>query len=115
MVQKEELLRIHLLLSLLTGLIAAALSWPITRRLGDNRRGQIAWAFGIFWLGWYGVLLLLALRPWPARIPCPNCNRLRVVDRESCEHCGAVWARPLRDGTEIFDTASREVAAAIAS
>ena len=96
-----------LLLSLLSGLPAAVLAWLISRRCGDTRRGQIAWAFGVFWLGGYGVLLLLALRAWPARVTCPNCGRLRVVDRTECEHCGAQFARPRRDGTEIFDEVER--------
>ncbi len=90
------------------GLVAAIPAWLICRRLGDGRRGQIAWALGVFWLGGYGVLLLLALRTWPARVPCPHCGRQRVVDNETCEHCGAAFARPKRDGTEIFDAAGRE-------
>ena len=96
--------------SALGGFLAAALAWLISRRLGDGRRGQVAWALGVFWLGGYGVLLLLALRAWPARVPCPNCGRLRVVDNEACEHCGAAWARPKRDGTEIFDAEAQEAA-----
>lgn len=100
-----------LLLSALVGLASAALAWRISRRLGDGRRGQAAWAVGAFWLGGYGVLLLLALRAWPARLPCPDCRRQRVVDNAACEHCGAAWARPKRDGTEIFDANPREAAA----
>jgi len=101
-------LRGLLLLSALMGLVSAVLAWLISRRLGDGRRGQIAWALGVFWLGGYGVLLLLALRAWPARVPCLNCGRQRVVENETCEHCGAAWARPKRDGTEIFDAEGRE-------
>lgn len=97
--------------SALGGLVAAVLAGLISRRLGDGRRGQAAWALGVFWLGGYGVLLLLALRAWPARVPCRNCGRLRVVDREACERCGAAWARPKRDGTEIFDADGTEAAA----
>jgi len=100
-----------LFFSALGGLVAAVPAWLISRRLGDGRRGQIAWALGVFWLGGYGVLLLLALRAWPARVPCPNCGRERVVDNEACEHCGAAFARPRRDGTEIFDAEGREAAA----
>jgi len=33
------------------------------------------------------------------------------VDNEACEHCGALFARPKRDGTEIFDAEGQEVAA----
>jgi len=94
--------------SALAGLVAALLAWRISRRCGDSRREQIGWALGVFCLGGYGVLLLLALRAWPARVPCPNCGRLRVVDRATCEHCGAVFARPRQDGTEIFEAGPAE-------
>ena len=93
------------LLSVFMGLLSAGLAGRISRRLGDTKRTQFAWAFGVFWLGLYGVLMLLALREWPARVPCPNCGRRRVVTREACEHCGAAFDRPARDGTEIFDGA----------
>ncbi len=91
------------LVSCLSGLLAVILAWLICRRCGDSRRGQIVWALGIFWLGGYGVLLLLALRAWPARVSCPSCGRLRVVNRSTCELCGAQFARPRQDGTEIFE------------
>lgn len=96
------------LLSAFAGLLSALLAWRISRRCGDTRRGQLAWAFGVFWLGPYGVLMLLALREWPARVPCPVCGRPRVVSRERCEHCGSPFDRPKRDGTEIFDGEARE-------
>lgn len=95
-----------LALSTVFGLLAAALTWLICRRCGDAPKNRLLWAFGVFWLGGYGVLLLLALRAWPARVVCPICGRLRVVDRSSCEHCGAQFARPVRDGTEIFEAAA---------
>ena len=91
------------LFSSLGGLLSALGAWRIGRRCGDGRRGQWAWGLGVFWLGIYGVLMLLALREWPARVPCPHCGRKRVVTREVCEHCGAAFPRPARDGTEIFD------------
>ena len=92
-----------LFFSTLGGLLPAVLAYLLSRRLGDNRRGRWGWALGMFWLGGYGILLLLALRPWPARVPCPRCGRLRVVDNAACEHCGAAFDRPVRDGTEIFE------------
>lgn len=97
------------LVSCLTGLLSAGLAWLICRRCGDAPRNRLLWAFGVFWLGGYGVLLLLALRAWPARVVCSSCGRLRVVDRGRCEHCAAQFARPVRDGTEIFEeTAAQE-------
>ena len=53
--------------------------------------------------GFPGFLAFLSLQEWPAREPCPNCQRLRNVDREKCEHCGAGFAPPETKGTEIFE------------
>ena len=36
------------------------------------------------------------------RESCPCCKKLRVVDREKCPHCGADFAPPEKNGTEIF-------------
>jgi hypothetical protein len=67
-----------------------------------------------FLLGWVGVVLMLALQEWPARIECPKCHKARVVTRDQCEHCGASHSRPAEDGTEIFESAAlvRHVAVA---
>jgi RNA polymerase subunit RPABC4/transcription elongation factor Spt4 len=43
------------------------------------------------------------VQEWPARESCPNCKKLRVVDRDQCEHCGADFAPPEKNGTEIFE------------
>jgi len=98
-----------LFFSAFSGLVSALLAVLISRRCGDERKGQMAWALGVFWLGGYGVLLLLALRGWPVRLSCPHCGRLRVVDRVSCEHCGAAWPAPVPDGTEIRDAGVPEL------
>jgi hypothetical protein len=58
-----------------------------------------------FLFGWVGLLLMLVLQEWPARIACPKCRKLRLVTRESCEHCGVLHAIPTPDGTEIFEAA----------
>lgn len=92
-----------LVMSVLSGIISAGLMALISRRGGDTRRAQVAWAVAGLLLGVFGVLMLLALRPWPVRVPCPNCGRSRAVDRDECLHCGAGFPRPARDGTEIFD------------
>ncbi len=96
---------LFLAMSLLSVLISAALMALLSRRGGDTRRVQLFWAVagghGAAIEG--GVLMLLALRPWPVRVPCPNCGRPRAVDRDECPHCGAGFPRPAKDGTEIFD------------
>ena len=98
-------LHLAIVLSVLSGLLSAVLAWLIARRCVLSVRDRWLWAFGIFWLGPYGIFMLLALREWPVRVPCPNCGRKRSVQREHCEYCGAEFARPLPDGTEIFDRA----------
>lgn len=92
--------------SLFIGLACAAGAVAVGRRCGWGRTAQIRWAVGVFLLGAFGLLLLLALDEWPAREPCPHCGRKRVVTRERCEHCGAPFSLLAPDGTEIFDTPS---------
>jgi len=50
-----------------------------------------------------GLLLMLAVEQWPARIACLGCGKPRVVSRDACEHCSARHAAPAPDGTEIFE------------
>jgi len=89
------------------GLACAVCALLIARRWGLPWKSCAVWAFAGFWLGVPGVLTFLSLRDWPARLPCPACRRQRVVSRENCEHCGALFSTPSRDGTEILgDTAS---------
>jgi len=42
------------------------------------------------------------VQEWPARVVCPQCKKRRTVDRENCEHCGAPFPPPEKNGTEIF-------------
>jgi hypothetical protein len=57
---------------------------------------------------------VLAVHQWPARVTCPACRLPRVVTRDTCEHCGAAFALPAPDSTEIFepDDATPQVALA---
>jgi hypothetical protein len=90
----------------LSGASAAAcalLAYLIGLRRGWSWRGRILWTVGVFALGLPGLLTLLAIDSWPAREPCPACGKKRVVDRETCEHCGAAWRTRKRDGSEIFE------------
>src|SRR5579883_292877 len=86
-------------LMLLAAGISALLCFVLTRRYAFSRWHCIGWALcGLLW-GPMGLLLLLALQEWPARIPCPQCSKLRVVTSDTCEHCGAPHALPAPDGT----------------
>jgi hypothetical protein len=64
---------------------------------------KLAWAVFHSLAGFPGLLAFLSVNEWPAREACPACKRLRRVDRERCEHCGADFAPPEKDGTEIFE------------
>ena len=59
-----------------------------------------------FAFGWAGLVLMLVVQEWPARLACPQCRKLRIVTRFTCEHCGAQHAAPAPDCTEIFQVAA---------
>jgi hypothetical protein len=90
-------------LSLVPAAICVAVGWWLGRRCGFSFRARMGW--GVFHLlfGLPGLLTFLSMQEWPARERCPGCKRLRPVDREHCEHCGAPFAPPAKTGTEIFE------------
>jgi hypothetical protein len=90
-------------LILLSALACALTCFWVARRYSFSRTGRLGWSLCGLLFGPAGLLLMLALQEWPARIACPNCRKLRVVTREACEHCGAGHALPAPDGTEIFE------------
>jgi hypothetical protein len=96
--------------ALLSGLACLVLA----RRHAFSRGSRIGWALLGFVFGWVGLVLMLALHEWPARIACLKCGQLRVVTRDTCEYCGAAHGAPEPDGTEIFEqtTAIRQPALA---
>jgi hypothetical protein len=90
-------------LTLLSAAACALVNYLLARRYAFSRAGRAGWALGGFLFGWVGLLLMLALHDWPARVRCPSCGRPRRVDRDRCEHCGAAHAAPALDGTEVFE------------
>jgi hypothetical protein len=76
----------------------------LARRYGFSRARRIGWAVIGFLFGWIGLVMMLAIQEWPARLACPRCRKLRVVTHAHCEHCGALHAKPAPDGTEIFES-----------
>jgi hypothetical protein len=80
---------------------------PIGLWLGWRYRfpfaAQAGWAVFHVLFGVPGLLAFLSVQEWPAREACPNCKKLRVVDRAQCEHCGADFAPPEKTGTEVFE------------
>ena len=72
------------------------------RRYQFSIAAQAGWAVFLLLFGVPGLLAFLSVQEWPAREACPNCKRLRLVDRAQCKHCGAEWAPPEKTGTEVF-------------
>ena len=87
----------------LTALASALVCLLVARRYAFSGPRLIGWSVSGFVFGPAGLLLMLALQEFPARVRCPACHQWRVVDRADCEHCGAAHALPARDGTEIFE------------
>jgi hypothetical protein len=96
-------------LMLLSAAVCALMCFLLARRYSFFRARSVGWSLcGLLW-GPAGLLLMLALQDWPARITCPGCRKLRLVTRDTCEHCGAAHAAPAPDGTEIFEEAAKEL------
>ncbi len=75
----------------------------LARRYSFSPARCLGWGLCGLLFGLNGLLLMLALQEWVARIPCPSCRQPRRVDRDRCEHCEAAHAAPALDGTEIFE------------
>jgi hypothetical protein len=88
---------------MLSAVICALICFLPPRRYAFSPAQCIGWSLCGFVCGPVGLLLMLAVQEWPARIACPRCRKPRVVTRDLCEHCGAGHAAPALDGTEIFD------------
>jgi hypothetical protein len=101
-VTPRGLVRSFIGLVLLSATASALGCFLLARRHAFSRARRSGWAVVGFLFGWVGLVLLLALQDWPARIACPTCRKLRVVTRATCEYCGAPHAAPAPDGTEIF-------------
>jgi hypothetical protein len=84
--------------------ISALVVLALSRRYGWSNREKARWVIGGALLSWPGILMLLAMVPFPQRIDCPSCGKRRMVARTTCEHCGAAMPEPERDGTEIFES-----------
>jgi hypothetical protein len=94
----------YLALILLAATASALSCFVLARRHAFSHVRCIGWALVGFFFGWVGLVLMLALQEWPARILCPKCQKLRVVTLEKCEHCGAAHALPPQDNTEVFES-----------
>jgi hypothetical protein len=98
--------------TLVGAVIFALVMLAFSRVYAWNRRDTIKWMIGGALLSWPGILMLLAVVPFPLRIACSSCGRKRLASRMTCEHCGAAAMQPARDGTEIFEGAAKAPAIA---
>jgi hypothetical protein len=89
--------------SLIPSVICALIGWLLARRYRFATLPAFAWVLFLLLLGIPGLLTFFAAQEWPKREICPTCKKLRVVDHENCEHCGAPFAPPDKTGIEIFE------------
>jgi ABC-type transport system involved in multi-copper enzyme maturation permease subunit len=95
--------RISKSLAFIPAAICALIGWWLGQRYNFSIKAKVGWGIFILLSGIPGLLAFLAVQEWPAREVCPGCKKFRVVDREKCEHCGADFAPPEPNGTEIFE------------
>jgi hypothetical protein len=99
----KDLPRELLLLSWGTAvLVCLPIGWWLGWRYRFPFAAQAGWAVFRVLFGVPRLLAFLSVQEWAAREACPNCKKLRVVDRAQCEHCGADFAPPEKTGTEVF-------------
>jgi hypothetical protein len=73
------------------------------RRYKFSNGALIAWALFVFLGGVFALMTFFCVQEFPKREVCPKCKKLRTVDHELCDHCGAEFAPPELNGTEIFE------------
>jgi len=88
---------------MLSGGVGLVVNLRLARRNAMARGRRVLWATLGLLLGPSGVLLMLCMQTWPAQLRCVGCGMARLVSLFKCEHCGAGFAPPAQDGTEIFD------------
>jgi hypothetical protein len=92
-----------LLFSLGGAMVSLFFGWGIGRRRKVSLGRQAAWSAFHLVFGLPGLLASVSVWEWPAYELCPECKRKRPIDEEKCRHCGAGFAPPERNGTEIFE------------
>jgi hypothetical protein len=90
--------------SLAAALVCLPIGWWLGLRYSLSLPARLGWAAFYLVFGIPGLLTFLSVQEWPARETCPNCKKLRVVDREKCPHCGADFAPTEKNGTEVFES-----------
>jgi hypothetical protein len=99
----RDLIPAYATLVVLSSVASAVVCFLLARRYAFSGARRAGWALMGLLFGWLGLVTMLAVQEWPARVRCPTCGRDRRVDRDQCEHCGAAHAPPAADGTEIVE------------
>ena len=73
------------------------------RRYNFTNPTLFGWLAFLLLSGLPGLLAFLSVHEWPARVSCPKCGKLRAVDLDPCQHCGAQFPPPDKTGIEIFE------------
>jgi hypothetical protein len=81
----------------------AGITLALARRYAFSRRRLAGWTILCFLSGPMGILTMLALLDWPPRVNCASCGKMRVVNRQQCQHCAADFPPPPNVGVEIFE------------
>jgi hypothetical protein len=90
-------------ISFAAAVVCALIGLQLGRRYHFQLKEQVGWLVFHLVVGFPGLIAFLCVQEWPAREHCPNCRRMRVVNRVRCEYCEADFAAPARSGTEIFE------------
>ena len=92
---------------LLSGIFVVASMWFVNRMLRKRGiAGQLRWGWLIACipLGIATPLIIASIYPVRIREKCSSCGKLRSVDLDRCEACGAEWPLSEQEGIEVFDT-----------
>jgi len=92
---------------LLSGIFVVASMWFVNRMLRKRGiTGQLRWGWLIACipLGIATPLIIASIYPVRIREKCSSCGKLRSVDLDRCEACGAEWPLSEQEGIEVFDT-----------
>ena len=68
-------------------------------------RQAAGWLLSTLPLGLAAPLAMVAIYTRPVLEDCPSCRRPRRINSKHCEHCGAAWPEPEREGVELFEHA----------
>ena len=89
--------------NLLVSALCAAIALGLGLRARLKAGALVGWVLFLLLTNVAGFFIFLCLLSRPARERCPNCRKMRVVNRDRCEHCAAAFAPADKNGTEIFE------------